>query len=255
MVRPSDLFRIMFRPIRPRKVTEEIIFQIKELIAQGALKPGDRLPPERDMAQRLRVSRPTLREAIYALEQMGLVESIQGDGTYVKDVGEQSLKDPLCSIIRESNKRIVELAEFRTAIETWAVGIAAERIQAGDIKMLKEILEEMEDGLKKGKPIHQLDAEFHLTIARATHNGIYFHVANTIFYLFAEVTRLSHEQIFTTKADQLNLLKEHKDIFEAINRGDVKGARRLMKQHLSKTERWFKRNEVIWNAQREEVQK
>lgn len=202
------------------------------------------------MSQKLRVSRPTLREAIYALEQMGLVESIQGDGTYVKDLGEQSLKDPLCSIIRESNKRIVELAEFRTAIETWAAGMAAERIQASDIKMLREILKEMEEGLKQDKPIHQLDAEFHLSIACATHNSIYFHVANTIFYLFAEVTRLSHEQIFTTKADQKRLFKEHRDIFEAIHRGDIKASKKLMKEHLTKTERWFKRNEVIWNAQK-----
>lgn len=239
----------MFKPIKPRRITEEIIQQIKDLIAQGILKPGERLPPEREMAQKLRVSRPTLREALHALEQLGLVESVQGDGTYVRDVGEQALKDPLCFLIRESNHRIVELAEFRTATETWAAGIAAERIQARDVNLLQEILQEMEDGLRKGRPIHDLDAEFHLTIARATHNSIYFHVANTIFYLFAEVTRLSHEQIFTTKEDQEGLLEEHKRIFHALKMGDARSARRLMHQHLLKTEKWFKRTEVIWNAQ------
>ena len=183
----------MFQPIKPKRVTEEIVQQIKDLIAKGTLAPGKRFPPEREMAQQLAVSRPTLREAIQVLEHVGMVQSMQGNGTYVREVGERSLRDPLCSLIQDSHHGIVELAEFRTAIESWAAGLAAERIQCRDVSLLKEILGEMEEGLRTGKSIHHLDAEFHLTIARATENGIYCHVANTVFYLFAEVTRLSHQ--------------------------------------------------------------
>jgi GntR family transcriptional regulator, transcriptional repressor for pyruvate dehydrogenase complex len=232
----------VFQPIRPKRVSEEIVQQIKDLIARGSLAPGERFPPEREMALQLNVSRPTLREAIQVLEHLGLVRSVHGDGTYVLDVGEQCLRDPLHSLILESDHRIVELAEFRTAIESWAVGLAAGRIQPKDVSLLKEILEEMEEGLNAGRSIHHLDAEFHLTIARASQNGIYFHVANTIFYLFAEVTRLSHERIFVSRRDQEGLLEEHRGIFGALQRGDSSGARRLMNQHLRSTERWFKRS-------------
>ena len=235
----------MFQPIKPRRISDEIVEQIKDLIAKGSLKPGDRLPSERQMTQHLGVSRPTLREAIQVLENLGLLKSVMGNGTYVQNVAERSLKDPLNSLIQDSGPRFGELAEFRTAIESWAAGLAAERIEPRDETFLREILDEMEDGLRTGGAIHQLDADFHLAIGRAAHNGIYFHVANTIFYLFAEVTRLSHERIFTSQADQKQLLEEHRGIFEAIQSGDASSARKLMHGHLQNTERWFKRTERV----------
>ena len=236
----------MFEPIKPKRVTEEIVRQIRDLIAQGELGPGDRLPAERDMAQKLRVSRPTLREALQALEQAGLLVSMQGSGTFVRDIGEQSLRDPLCSLIRDSDASIIEVAEFRTAIETWAVGLAARRIDEPRLEMLGEIVREMGENVDQGKTVHALDAEFHITVAKATDNNIYFHVANTIFYLFAEVTRLSHQQIFVKPEDQKKLFREHYDIYDAIRSKDAAAARKLMRRHLSKTESWFKRGGAFW---------
>lgn len=232
----------MFKPIRPKRVTHEIVGQIQELMGSGTLKPGSRLPPEREMAQQLGVSRPTLREAMGVLEHLGLVRSVQGDGTYVMNAAERSLRDPLQELILASEKRLVELAEFRSEVESWAVSLAAERIEPQELELLQEILEEMRLGLEQGKPIHHLDADFHLALARATHNGIYYHVANTIFYLFAEVTRISHERIFQSPRDQLRLLDEHKAIYEAVAEGDGDKARKLMRKHLGRTEEWFKKN-------------
>jgi len=231
----------LFKPIRPKRVTHEIVQQIQELMGSGALKPGSRLPPEREMAQQLGVSRPTLREAVGVLEHLGLVRSLQGNGTYVVNAAQRSLRDPLQELILASEKRLVELAEFRTEVESWAVRLAAKRIGPEDLGLLKEILEEMAHGLEKGKPIHHLDADFHLTLARASHNGIYYHVANTIFYLFAEVTRVSHERIFRTPKEQLLLLEEHRAIYGAVANGDEDEASTLMHQHLSRTEQWFKK--------------
>lgn len=230
----------MLRPIQPRRITEEIVEQIQELIATGQLAPGSRLPPERDMAQQLGVSRPTLREAIGILEHLGLVRSVQGDGTYVLDAAERSLRDPLHALIRGSEKRMLELAEFRTEVESWAAGLAAERIQPEDLKLLEEILGEMKQGVEEGKPVYQLDAEFHVALARAAHNSIYYHVANTIFYLFAEVTRVSHERIFRSPKDQLALLGEHRAIYQALAEREPARASKLMRKHLGRTERWFK---------------
>ncbi len=232
----------MFKPIRPKRVTHEIVQQIQELMGSGALKPGSRLPPEREMAQQLGVSRPTLREAVGVLEHLGLVRSLQGNGTYVVNAAQRSLRDPLQELILASEKRLVELAEFRTEVESWAVSLAAQRIEPQELGLLQEILEEMRLGLEQGKPIHRLDADFHVSLARATHNGIYYHVANTIFYLFAEVTRVSHERIFRSQRDKLRLLEEHRAIYEAVAQGNGEEARRLMRAHLGRTEQWFKKN-------------
>ncbi len=238
----------MFTHIRPKRITEEIVQQIKDLIAQGKVTAGDKLPAEREMARQLGVSRPTLREALQILEHAGMLSIHQGDGTYVRDVGEQSLGDPLRAIIRDSEERIVELAEFRTAIETWAAASAAERIQEADLEELRRIVGLMREGIEKRTPIHHLDAEFHLVLARATRNGIYYHVANTIFYLFAEVTKLSHEQIYTTEKDQWDLFHEHEGIYEALREGDGQKAAAMMNLHLHNTEKWFKRTRAARDA-------
>lgn len=246
----------MFKPIRPKRVTHEIVVQIQELMGSGALKPGSRLPPEREMAQQLGVSRPTLREAMGVLEHLGLVRSVQGDGTYVMNAAQRSLRDPLQELILASERRMVELAEFRTEVESWAVTLAAERIEPQELELLRELLDEMSLGLEQGKPIHHLDADFHLSLAKASHNGIYYHVANTIFYLFAEVTRISHERIFQSPSDRMQLLQEHRAIYEAVRSGNGEEAGRLMREHLARTEQWFKRTfGEVGGRRRDETQK
>ena len=236
----------MLQRIKPKRVTEEIAQQIQDLISRGRLKAGDRLPAEREMAKQLGVSRPTLREALQVLEHSGFLETHHGNGTYVRDVGEQALKDPLSSLIRDSSGMIVDLAEFRTEVEAWAAGQAAGLIQPEELDVLKSIVDRMQECIEAGKPVHDLDAEFHLALASATQNSIYIHVANTIFYLFAEVTRLSHEQIFVSREDQKKLFDEHRSIYEAVARKDAKTARRLMHHHLKNTEDWFKQKGVTW---------
>jgi GntR family transcriptional repressor for pyruvate dehydrogenase complex len=89
----------VFKPIRPKKISEEIVTQIKVLISDGQLKPGERVPSERELAALLGVSRPSVREAIMVLEAMGLVESRQGGGTFVRSLTETSLADPLSSMV------------------------------------------------------------------------------------------------------------------------------------------------------------
>lgn len=230
----------MFRPIRPKRVTHEIVSQIQELVSLGAFPPGSKLPPEREMAQQLGVSRPTLREALGVLEHMGLVRSVQGDGTYVVNPAQKALLDPLQAIITGSQQRMAELAEFRTEIEAWAAGLAAKRAGEDDLSLLGEILQEMKNAVCQKSSFHELDAEFHLAVARAAHNAVYYHVANTIFYLLAEITRISHELIFRDHEEQWALFREHEAIHEAIQRRDENQARLLMKEHLLRTEQWFK---------------
>lgn len=230
----------MFRPVRPRRVTHEIVRQIQDLMGLGLLPPGSKLPPEREMAQQLGVSRPTLREAIGVLEHMGLLRSVQGDGTYVLNAAERCLLDPLQALITGSDERVAELAEFRTEVESWAAGLAAQRAQSTDLRLMEEILGEMEREITEGKPVHGLDAEFHVALARAAHNAVYYHVANTIFNLLAEVTKLSHERIFRGEKEQMALLEEHRAIYGAVSQRDPQKAGELMREHLLRTEKWFR---------------
>ncbi len=227
----------MLKTIKIKRITEEIVSQIRDHIAKGNLKAGDRMPSERDLAQLLGVSRPTVREALQVLEHTGFVEILQGSGTYIKEIGKKALTDPLQILIEGSDKRYREVYEFRSAIETWAVGLAAQRNKASDISRLERIIVKMKACRAEKKPMDKLDSEFHLAIAQACHNGIYYHVAKTILHLLTQVTRISHKELFESEEDQIGLLKDHTAIFEAIKDRDPESARNFMQHHLDRVRR------------------
>jgi len=224
----------MLKSIKIKRITEEIVSQIREQIARGELQAGDRLPSERDMAHQLGVSRPTVREALQVLEHTGFVEILQGSGTYIKDISRQSLSDPLQILIQGSDQRYKEVYEFRNAIEVWAVGLAAQRIEPEELKRLEEIITTMKEKCALKKPVDELDANFHLTIARACHNSIYFHVASTILHLYTQVAHISHKELFLSDHDQAELLADHEAIFKAIKDRDANRAKALMQHHLNR---------------------
>ena len=112
----------VFQPIKPKKISEEIVEQIKHLISSGDLKPGERIPSERELATMLGVSRPSVREAIMVLEAMGFLESRQGGGTYVRSLTESTIADPLSNIVGSKEPQILyALTEVRMGLETWSV--------------------------------------------------------------------------------------------------------------------------------------
>lgn len=238
----------MLKTIKTKKITAEIIEQIHSAIAQGSLKPGQQLPSERDLALQLGVSRPSLRQALQVLEHTGFVEIIHGQGVFVQDVAEQSLNDPLCTLLRGSNQIYMEMYEFRTEIETWAAGMAAANIEGHEKKKLKQIVQRMKARIEKQRSCYDLDAEFHLAIAKASGNRVYFQVAKTIFYLFGEVTRISHEQIYNTEKEQKALYDEHLSIFAAIDKKDAALARKRMNRHLKRTERLAAVKKIVWQG-------
>ncbi|MFH2092475.1 MAG: FadR/GntR family transcriptional regulator [Pseudomonadota bacterium] len=224
----------MLKTIKIKRITEEIVTQIREQIARGELQAKDRLPSEREMALQLGVSRPTVREALQVLEHTGFVKILQGSGTYIKDISKQALTDPLEIIIQGSDQRYQEVYEFRNAIEVWAVGLAAQRIEPDELDRLEQIIQTMKELRSQKKPVDELDAQFHLAIARACHNDIYYHVGRTILHLYAQVARISHEQLFLSEPDQVELLTDHEAIFKAIKAKDANMARALMQHHLNR---------------------
>jgi GntR family transcriptional repressor for pyruvate dehydrogenase complex len=221
----------MFKPIKQVKVSDEIVDQIRNLISQGKLKPGDRLLPERELIREFDVSRPSLREALNSLITMGFLE-IKGKRTFIKSVASESMQNPLSLLIKADTQKIFDLIEVRKAIEAWGAFLAAQRATEEDIKKLANIIEEMRKAFEEGRTWEKQDADFHLGMAQATHNTIQTHVMSTIYDLLRE----SVAKIFKDRSKVKKLLDHHYRIFSAIKNHSPDKARERTLEHLNYVE-------------------
>lgn len=222
----------MFKSVRRVRVSDEVVNQIKDLIIAGKLKPGDRLPPERELIKEFGVSRPSLREALNSMVAMGFLEATQGNRTVVKSLVSGKLFEPLYSVLKEDVNTVFELIEVRKAIETWNAYVAAKRATPEDIAHLEEIIESMKKTKEEGgaSPDKQ-DADFHLAITLATHNKIQTHIMYTLHDILKEwIGR------YYGKLNETELLNQHAAIVEAIKRRDSDLARAKIFQHLEYVE-------------------
>jgi len=228
---------IVFKPIRPKKLSEEIIDQIKELISRGELQPGQRIPSERELATLLGVSRPSVREAIMVLEAMGFLDSRQGGGTYVRSLAEVTMADPLASMVeRKDPKMLHALTEVRMGLETWSAYLAAKRAEDSEIERLRELFAIMEEQAETGGWDAEIDAQFHLTITEASHNTMQIHVLNTIQTLFKANIMVALSEFYSKEGYVELLISHHRDIMEAIAARDPERARDKMMEHLNLVE-------------------
>jgi GntR family transcriptional regulator, transcriptional repressor for pyruvate dehydrogenase complex len=221
----------MFKSIKHTKISTEIVNQIKNQISEGVLKPGDRLPPERDLVKEFGVSRPSLREALNSLVAMGFLE-VKGKRTYIKSVASESMLDPLSLLIKTDTQKIFDLIEVRKAIEVWGAFLAAQRATEEDIKRLENIIEDMRKAFEEGRSWEKQDADFHLGIAQATHNTIQIHMMSTIYDLLRE----SVARVFKDRAKVKKLLDHHYRIFSAIKNHSPEKARERTLEHLNYVE-------------------
>jgi GntR family transcriptional repressor for pyruvate dehydrogenase complex len=213
-------------------VSDEIVNQVKSLISQGTLKPGDRLPPERELIKEFGVSRPSIREALNSLVAQGFLEVQQGNRTFVKSVTSEKIQDPLSLLLNTDTQKIFDLIEVRKAMEAWGAFHAAQRVSEEDIKRLEEIIGEMEAALERGESWEKQDADFHLAVAQATHNTIQAHMMFTIYDLLRE----SVAKVFKDQGKAERLFQQHCRIFKAIkNRAPDKARERIL-EHLNYVE-------------------
>jgi GntR family transcriptional repressor for pyruvate dehydrogenase complex len=222
----------MFNSIKHTKISEEIANQIKRLIIDGELKPGDQLPPERELIKQLGVSRPSLREALNALAAMGFLDVRQAKRTFVKSVTSKLIEDPLSLLIKADDQKIFDLIEVRKAIETWAAYHAAQKASREDIKQLDTIIGEMKRAFEEGRSWEKQDADFHLAIAKATHNTIHMHIMSGIYDLLRE----SVGRVFRDRVKIKKLLDQHYRIFNAIKNHSPDKARERTLEHLNYVE-------------------
>ncbi|OLN30215.1 FadR/GntR family transcriptional regulator [Desulfosporosinus metallidurans] len=222
----------MLKPIKTRKIYEQIVDQIGQLVAEGQLKPGDRLPSERELVERFQVSRASIREAISALEMMGLIEVRSGEGTYIREVNIDSVVAPLAWMLFIEKDTDLELYEARKILEVQAAGLAAERAEDDEMSDMFEALEIMRVDLQKQLLGEEADHHFHYAIARATHNKILFRLMNTISDTMQKTLKSSRSKLYEDTNSPERLYKEHLLIYEAIKNHDAESAQKLMLAHL-----------------------
>lgn len=222
-----------FQPIRPKKISSQIAEQIRSSILAGEFSPGDKLPPERELAEMFGVSRPSVREALNILTSAGLVMSYQGGGTVVKSLVEISTGNPLSDLIKGEQERALDVIEVRKCMEAWTSYYAALRALPEDLRKLEQIVMEMERNLAGMIPSQDLDANFHVIIAQATHNVVWLHLMQSIFDAMKEFQRGVWRAVYITEEDHRQLFLHHRAVYEAIRDRDAERARDVMLTHLT----------------------
>jgi GntR family transcriptional regulator, transcriptional repressor for pyruvate dehydrogenase complex len=215
-------------PVKSTRIYEAIVRQIKAMIAEGRLKSGDQLPPERDLAEKFVVSRTSVREALRALESLGLIEIRPGEGTFVREVSVEALIEPLALAMLSQRAAIGELFEARRLLEPSIAAFAALRAMPHEIEEMARILDEQAKEVAAGRTGLTQDGAFHSAIAAAAHNRAISRLVHGIMDLLTQ----SREESLSTPGRPTRSHQSHCRILEAIAAHDQEGARRAMLDHL-----------------------
>ncbi|MGF6937371.1 GntR family transcriptional repressor for pyruvate dehydrogenase complex [Paraburkholderia sp. UCT70] len=233
-----------FSPITPPprfRLSDAVCDQLEQLIVDGTLRAGESLPSERDLAQRLNVSRPSLREALLRLEGSKLIQSRTGGGYVVANSSSPLIADPLAHLIARHRKAAGDILEMREGLEAVTVELAATRATKSDIRQVKDALDALESAFTKQDPyaVHAgqtslplLDAAFHLRIAEATHNIVLVHVMHGLYNLVQKSIEETYSTFEKRDADLSHLMEQHRHIYDAIERHDPIAARNALVTHL-----------------------
>jgi GntR family transcriptional regulator, transcriptional repressor for pyruvate dehydrogenase complex len=222
----------VFAKIRIERVADKVVGQLTKLIADGVFKVGERLPSEREIAERMSVSRISVREAMQKLKHQGIVKTVHGGGSVVRNITEQEIRRPIERLIDEDKTRVLELTELRAVMEPWAARQAAKSRTDAELETIEDYLEEMETDLERGRIRYEVDFKFHTEIGAATHNTIYLHLMDSIYSLIRYSIKVHHEELFADREGQRMILSHHRLILTAIRNQEAELAERAMREHL-----------------------
>ncbi|WP_282078134.1 FadR/GntR family transcriptional regulator [Epibacterium ulvae] len=223
-----------FQKVTPEKLSTSVVRQIEQLILRGVLSPGDRLPAERDLAERLGVSRPSLRDAIAELQARGLLSAKPGSGVYVADALGSAFSPALVDLFANHDEAVFDYLTFRREIEGLAAERAARLGSEDDLKVIQAIFDKM---VAAGGPAHsdeaaRLDAQFHAAIMDASHNVVMLHVMRSMLELLREGVFYNRRIMFQRHTSRDALIAQHRDINMAIQARDAVKARAAVEHHL-----------------------
>lgn len=234
--------RLVVAPVQRARLSEQIAVQLCQMIGQGKLRPGDRLPPERELADQLQVSRTSLREALRALELTGVVTTRPGGGSYVRQFADDGLLSPLLLLLHVHGDLVGDLLEVRLIFEPETAARAAVRATSDDLAELERIITAQGELLDADPDDSwlQLDRQFHIAVARASRNEVSVRMTRFVMDMLPDAAR--H---FVASPERLRqALVRHREIDHAIQSGDPHQARVAMLQHLREVEEFVLRGVV-----------
>lgn len=224
----------MIKPIRPQKNYEAVMEQMIDLIRKKEILPGEKLDSIEKLANSFRVSRSVVREALTSLRAMGLIDIVQGEGTFVADFDATTISIPPTAGLLMKKEHIKELFEVRKMLEVGAVQLAASQRTTTDLANIKHALLEMG---KDATTINEHnDYHFHYAITEAAHNEMLLHLLKSISDIMIETIDEAQQVILSSEIDGKRLIKEHELIYEAIKQQDVSLAMQYMLEHLDGVE-------------------
>lgn len=221
-----------FETVRRNRIYEEIARQIEKMITEK-MKTGDRLPPERQLADIFGVSRSSIRDAIRALELSGLVEARQGLGTVVRERASDAVFNPLTQVLVQKRKLVGELLDVRKMIEPPLARRAAEHATPDEVSEMENILRRQQEKMAAGEMAIEEDNDFHYAIALAADNSVVLKVLDVLM----DLLRDTRERSLQVEGRPERSMAGHREILEAIQRKDAAGAEAAMCRHIESVEK------------------
>ena len=224
-----------FEPVQQEKLSQDVIKQIESLILRGILRPGERLPSERELSERLNVSRPSLREALADLQDRGLLVSRAGAGVYVGDMLGSAFAPALITLFSTHDDAVFDYISFRRDLEGLAAARAARLASDTDLQVIETIFRKMEAAHQKRDPSEEarLDADFHLSIIEASHNVIMLHMMRSMYDLLKQGVFYNRNIMFKQRHTRDILLDHHREINAALQARDAQAAQAAVETHLT----------------------
>lgn len=213
-------------PVKRPRLSSEILTRLQQGIRDGMLSVGDKLPSERELAESFGVSRNSVREALRALEALGVIEVRHGDGTFIQAPDVASLLSPYFNVLQEKQTFLREVLEFRRLLEPSLARLAAERATEHDLERLEAILGDHEGQIKNNESVVEVDLAFHRAIAHAAHN----HVIQSTFELLS--TTMQDFRYLWGEGRPARSAKAHRAVFAAIKGRDSNAAAQAMEEHI-----------------------
>ena len=221
-----------FETVRKVRRYEQVAEQIRRMISDGELKPGDLLPPERELVEKLGVGRSSIRDAVRTLEVMGILEPRQGHGTVVRDLSADALVVPLSLVLTRKRELVTELLDVRRMIEPGLAARAAKNATAEELAHMAAILERHEAKLRRGEEAMDEDSDFHYAIALAARNSVVLRVLDVLMDLLRE----SRSRSLQVPGRPQRSFDGHRRILRALQKRDAKAAEAAVRRHLKEIE-------------------
>ncbi len=226
---------MVYKRVKQPRISDVIMQQLETMILEGTLKPGQRLPPERELAAQFEVSRPSVREAMQKLSARGLLVSRQGGGTFVAEDLGAGLSDPLLELFKSHPESQYDLLEFRHALEGVSAYYAALRSTPADKATIQACYDQLQlcHQEKAFDREVEADVEFHLAIAAATHNVVLLHMMRALFTLLRQHIWDNLEQIYPKGEMRSRIHEQHRLLLQAILDSKPEAARQAAHDHLA----------------------